>query len=112
MVAVDRQLEKPERRARLWANRDRLHTGLKRAGFRLTDSQSPILPVIVGDPDKAVAMASRLLDLGVFAPAIRPPTVPKETSRIRATVSSEHTSAQLDAALAAFEKAGRAAGLI
>ena len=111
-AALDVVAREPERRARLWANRDRLHTGLKRAGFRLTDSQSPILPVIVGDPDKAVAMAARLLDLGVFAPAIRPPTVPKETSRIRATVSSEHTSAQLDAALAAFEKAGRASGLI
>ncbi len=100
------------RRARLWENRQYLWSGLTRLGFRLTGSASPILPILVGDAQKTVAMADRLLELGVYAPAIRPPTVPKETSRIRATVTSEHSRAQLDRALAAFEQAGREEGVL
>jgi glycine C-acetyltransferase/8-amino-7-oxononanoate synthase len=97
----------PERRARLWENRNYLHAGLTRLGYRLTPSASPILPIVLGDARKAVAMADRLLDLGVYAPAIRPPTVPKDTSRIRITVTAEHTRAHLDRALAAFEQTAR-----
>lgn len=102
----------PARRARLWENRQYLHAGLTRMGFRLTASASPILPVVVGDARKTLAMADRLLELGVYAPAIRPPTVPKGTSRIRATVTSEHSRNQLDQSLAAFEQAGREQGVI
>ncbi len=97
----------PDRRKRLWDNRNYVCAGLRDAGFRLTASASPILPVLIGDARKAVAMAGRLLELGVYAPAIRPPTVPKDTSRIRVTVTSEHSHAQLDRALAAFRQAGR-----
>lgn len=99
--------DEPERRARLWANRRYLHDGLKAAGFRMADSVSPILPVIVGDPDRAVAASRRLLEQGVFAPAIRPPTVPQGTSRIRLTVTSEHRTADLDQVLAAFTQIGQ-----
>ena len=102
----------PERRARLWANRDRLFTGLTRAGFNLAPSCSPILPILIGQADKALRFSEELLAHGVFAPAIRPPTVPAQTSRIRVTVTSEHTTAQVEQALAVFERAGRAAGII
>ena len=100
----------PERRARLWANRKRLLTGLKRTGFALAPTASPIMPILVGRADAALDFAERLLANGVYAPAIRPPTVPDHTSRIRVTVTSEHTAEQIDQALAAFEAAGRAAG--
>lgn len=102
----------PERRARLWDNRNYFYDGLKQLGFRVTDSQSPILPILIGDAQRALAMGRRLLELGVYAPAIRPPTVPRGTSRIRTTVTSEHTRDQLDRALAAFGQAGRELGLI
>lgn len=102
----------PARRARLWANRERLWTGLRNLGFRLTDTVSPILPILVGRADKALAFADQLLAHGVYAPAIRPPTVPDETSRIRVTVTSEHTLDQLEEALAAFKQAGCATGLL
>jgi glycine C-acetyltransferase/8-amino-7-oxononanoate synthase len=102
----------PDRRARLWSNRNYVHDGLRDAGFRLTASASPILPILIGDAQKAVAMAGRLLELGVYAPAIRPPTVPNGTSRIRVTVTSEHTRTQLDRALAAFLQAGRESKVI
>ncbi len=99
--------QEPERRARLWRNRDRLAQGLTRLGFRLAASESPILPVIVGDPDQAMNLAQALLTHGVYAPAIRPPTVPPATSRIRFTITADHTNEHIDGALAALERAGR-----
>lgn len=112
LAALELLRSEPERRARLHANRDYFYTGLKAAGFRTTDSSSPIIPVLIGNAQYALAMADRLLQLGVYAPAIRPPTVPKETSRIRTTVTSEHTREQLDTVLAAFRQAGEELGLI
>ena len=112
VAALELLQAEPERRARLWDNRNYFHTGLKALGFRLADSQSPIIPVLIGEPRHALALAERLLELGVYAPAIRPPTVPKETSRIRTTVSSEHTREQLDAVLGAFRQAGQELRLI
>ncbi len=102
----------PERRTRLWANRQRLFDGLQRLGFRMTQTVSPILPILIGDAAKALAFAEQLLTHGVYAPAIRPPTVPGETSRIRVTVTSEHTPDQIDEALHAFHLTGQATGLL
>ncbi len=102
----------PARRSRLWENRQYFYAGLQELGFLMTDSVSPIIPIVIGRPEKATAMANRLLELGVYAPAIRPPTVPKDTSRIRATVTSEHSRDQLSAALAAFGQAGQELGIL
>lgn len=102
----------PDRRTRLWANRERLASGLRDLGFRLTASVSPILPILVGDAKKAVAFAEQLFGEGVYAPAIRPPTVPESTSRIRVTITSEHSLAHIEQALGAFERAGKTARLL
>ncbi len=113
VLAALRILEaEPERRRRLWANRDAFYTGLTQLGFRTTATASPIIPVLINDPETALKMSRLLLEQGVFAPAIRPPTVPKGSSRIRTTVSSEHTHEQLAQALAAFKHAGQALRLI
>jgi len=104
--------QEPERRARLWRNRDHLAQGLAGLGFRLTASESPIVPILIGDPDRAVNLAQTLLEEGVYAPAIRPPTVPPATSRIRLTVTADHSLEQIDEALAAMKKAGRALNII
>jgi len=77
----------------------------------MTSTVSPILPILIGDAAKALAFAEQLLAHEVYAPAIRPPTVLDETSRIRVTVTSEHTPEQIDEALHAFDLAGRATGL-
>jgi 8-amino-7-oxononanoate synthase len=102
----------PKRRARLWSNRERLFKGVQRLGFRLTETVSPILPILAGDAATASALAERLIVHGVYAPAIRPPTVPDGTSRIRLTVTSEHTPDQIDEALHALDVAGRETGLL
>lgn len=110
-AALEVVQREPERRARLWTNRHRLFGGLQRLGFRMTPTVSPILPILIGDAAKALAFAEQLLVHGVYTPAIRPPTVPDETSRIRVTVTSEHTPEQIDEALHAFDLAGQAANV-
>jgi 8-amino-7-oxononanoate synthase len=112
VAALQVLTREPERRARLWANREQLFSGLTRMGFTLTASASPIIPILVGRADKALRFAEQLLTNGVFAPAIRPPTVPEHTSRLRVTVTSEHTAVQIDQALSVFERAGQAVGLL
>jgi glycine C-acetyltransferase/8-amino-7-oxononanoate synthase len=67
---------------------------------------------MIGHAETAVRFAEQLLAHDIFAPAIRPPTVPAGTSRIRVTVTSEHTAAQIDQALAEFERAGRTTGVL
>lgn len=109
IAVVERE---PDRRARLWANRHYLFNGLRNQGFRLRPTVSPILPVLIGDAAKASAFADRLLAHGVYATAIRPPTVPDGTSRIRFTVTAAHTTDQLDEALQAVQLAGRETGLL
>jgi 8-amino-7-oxononanoate synthase len=112
VAALQVLAREPERRARLWANREQLLAGLARMGFTLAASASPIIPILVGGADTALRFAEQLLTNGVFAPAIRPPTVPEHTSRLRVTVTSEHTAAQINQALAAFERAGQDIGIL
>jgi glycine C-acetyltransferase/8-amino-7-oxononanoate synthase len=109
MAVIQRE---PERRTRLWSNRQRLFNGIQNLGFSMTQTTSPILPILIGDAAAASTLSERLLTHGVYASAIRPPTVPDGTSRIRLTVTSEHTNQQIDEALHALELAGRETGLI
>ncbi len=102
----------PELRARLWKNREYLFGGLRRLGFRMAATVSPIIPLLIGDAERAAVFSQRLLEDGIYAPAIRPPTVPDSTSRIRITVTAAHTTEQLDEALATIERAGRAMRLV
>ena len=104
--------QEPERRRRLWDNRERLFTGLLRLGFVLAPTVTPIMPIVVGRAETSVRLAEQLLANGIFAPAVRPPTVPSDTSRIRVTVTAEHTAAHIDQALAAFERAGKRSGVL
>lgn len=102
IAALDLLQREPERRARLWTNRDVLFQGLIGMGLRLTASSSPILPVVIGDERLTLEVAQALLDRGVYAPAIRPPTVPKGSCRIRLTVTAEHTPDHVNHVLEAF----------
>ncbi len=102
----------PEIRDSLWANARRMHEGLNSLGFNVPPLESHIIPVMIGDEEKTMQMTAGLLENGVFAPGIRPPTVPGGTCRIRVTVMATHTGDDLDCALKAFERAGKKAGLI
>ena len=99
--------QEPERRARLWQNREHMYQGLLAMGCHLPKTQSPILPIIVNDPSLALEMSQQLRQKGIFIPAIRPPTVPKGTSRLRITVTAEHTDEQIDSALEVIQQVGQ-----
>ncbi|MBV8298826.1 MAG: glycine C-acetyltransferase [Candidatus Eremiobacteraeota bacterium] len=86
--------------------------GLKRLGFKPLEGPSAIVPIIVGDTAFAIAMSDRLLQEGVFVTGFGFPVVPEGTARVRVQISSSLTREELDRALAAFEKVGRALGVI
>jgi 8-amino-7-oxononanoate synthase len=100
-----------ERRDRLWAAVDRLRDGLTGMGYEVW-GETQILPVVVGDRTDALALADAVAERGIVAPAIRPPTVPEGTSRVRLAPMATHTEADIERCLDAFETAGRALGLL
>ncbi|MCJ7456339.1 aminotransferase class I/II-fold pyridoxal phosphate-dependent enzyme [Candidatus Bathyarchaeota archaeon] len=91
----------------LWKNTSYFKKELKRMGFDIGNSETPITPVIVGESTVAQQMSAMLYDEGVFALPIISPMVARDKARIRTMMNAGHTSADLDAALAAFEKIGR-----
>jgi 8-amino-7-oxononanoate synthase len=99
------------RREALWTNADYLRAELDAMGYDVW-GDTHILPVVVGGRADAVALDECLQEAGVVAPAIRPPTVPEGTSRIRLAPQATHTRAELDRCLAAFEAAGEEVGLL
>ncbi|MCI0423922.1 MAG: 8-amino-7-oxononanoate synthase [Acidobacteria bacterium] len=84
--------EEPFRREALWKNLYDLKGRLGASGFDVTASETPILPVTFGEEATALRMSERLVERGCFVPAIRPPSVPKGTSRLRITLSASHSS--------------------
>jgi 7-keto-8-aminopelargonate synthetase-like enzyme len=96
----------------LWRHADFLRKQLTSAGFALGASRSQILPVVVGSADTAVRFSDELLARGVFVPAIRPPTVPDGSARLRVTPMATHSEDDLQEAVDVFVAAGRQAGLI
>jgi glycine C-acetyltransferase len=112
IAAIDVLLEEPERIERLWDNTRYFKGHLNSLGFNTGVSETPITPVIAGDPVKANMLSDALLAGGIFAQPIVFPMVAREQSRVRTIVSSEHTRAQLDATLEVFESAGRKLGLV
>jgi glycine C-acetyltransferase len=112
IAAIDVLENEPELIDRLWENTRYFKTGLRRLGFNTGSSESPITPVIAGEGRKAMELSDRLFAEGVFAQGIGYPTVPEGKARVRTIVTATHTTADLDQALAAFERAGRALGLL
>lgn len=111
IAALDILEREPQRVLRLQENGSYLRQGLQRLGFNTMDSETQIVPVYVGDAGQALEMARLLQQAGVYAVAIRPPTVPVAKARIRASVMATHTREDLDFALDAFARAGRILGL-
>lgn len=76
-------------------------------GFTVYGQDTPIIPVIIGDAAKSVRFSKRLQEYGIYAPAIRPPTVPEGESRIRLTVTAAHHDSQIEDLLTSFKEIGR-----
>jgi glycine C-acetyltransferase/8-amino-7-oxononanoate synthase len=95
---------------RLATNARALRGGLEAEGFVVGESRTHILPLVVGDAGQAMRVCEIALQRGVFAQAIRPPTVPPLTSRLRLTVMATHREGELLAAARTFAVAARVAG--
>ena len=111
LAALDIVEQEPERRQQLWNNTRVLADGLRSLGYTLGATRSQILPVIIGEARATMVVAHAILQRGVFAHGIRPPTVPEGTSRIRVTPMATHTQDQLSRTLDAFAAAGKEIGI-
>lgn len=102
----------PEHRDRLWANVRLLRDGLHDLGFDTLGSQTPIVPVLIGDDDMAMRVWRGLWDAGVFTTPAVPPGVPQGQAIIRTSVNANHTPDQLHRLLDAFGTVGRTLGVV
>jgi glycine C-acetyltransferase len=97
---------------RLWANATLFRDGLRALGFDTGQSQTPIVPVMLGEAPVAQQFSRRLFEEGLFAMAIGYPTVPMGKARIRAMNSAAHSHEELERALDTFERVGRELAVI
>jgi glycine C-acetyltransferase len=104
--------EEPERIERLWSNTSRFRAGLKRLGFDTGVSETPIIPIVVGEAERAMRLSDRAFERGVFAQGIGFPTVAKGKARLRTIVTATHTEEELDKALEILGDAARGLGIL
>jgi 8-amino-7-oxononanoate synthase len=102
LAAFDVVEREPELRETLWKNRDRFVHGLAALGVVPGSSETPIVPVMLGESEKALKAADKLFEYGLYATAVRPPSVPEGAARIRVTVTAAHSSDDIDTAVALF----------
>jgi len=112
LAAVDLLEESSELVEKLWANTDYFKKGMVQLGFDIGRSQTPIVPVMLGEAPLAKEFSRRLFENGVFAMSIGFPTVPRGQARIRVMNTAAHSRQDLEIGLAAFEKVGRELGVI
>ena len=101
-----------ERRSNLLKISNWFQNELEAAGFNVIKTKTPIIPIIVGPADKAVEFSKNLLKEGIYIPAIRPPSVPEGTSRLRVSLMATHTTQDLDEALAKIKLIGKKLNII
>ncbi len=102
----------PERREHLWRNTHKMKDGLHELGFDTGKSETPVIPIVVGEMFTALGMWRSLLDHGVYVNVVIPPAVPPGREMLRTSYMATHTDEQLDRALEIFEKVGKEYGLI
>jgi 8-amino-7-oxononanoate synthase len=111
LAALSLLRERPELVTRLRANASALREALAEQGFDVAGSRTQIVPLVLGDPETTVRACELALERGLFAQAIRPPTVPPMTSRLRLAVMASHRPAELRDAARGLADAVRAAGV-
>jgi 8-amino-7-oxononanoate synthase len=103
--------EEPERRRCLLEESAKFRRGLQTAGFDTLDSETQIVPVLVGKNEPTLKFSAALRDRGLMAVALRPPTVPPGRARVRFSLSAAHAAADLDQALKTIVQTGKELGL-
>jgi 7-keto-8-aminopelargonate synthetase-like enzyme len=110
--ALEVMREEPERIDRLWENARYMKQGLDALGFDTGFSETPIIPIVVGELEQCFQVWRWLHDEGIFVNPVVPPAVPTGRSMIRLSVTAGHTREQLEWALGKLAEAGRKFGLL
>ncbi|MDM5207548.1 glycine C-acetyltransferase [Cytobacillus kochii] len=105
--AIEMLMESTALNEKLWENSEYLKAGLKKLGFNIGESETPITPCIIGDEVKTQEFSKKLNEAGVYAKSIVFPTVPRGTGRVRNMPSAAHTKEMLDQALTIYETVGK-----
>jgi 8-amino-7-oxononanoate synthase len=111
-TALDIIEEQPQLRVQLWKNTQKMLHGYKTLGYDTGTSETPIIPIIIGDSMKVYEMCKLLFENGVFVNAIVSPAVPPGRELLRTSYMATHTDEQLDKVLHAFQRVGKQLGLI
>lgn len=112
LAAVDLLEESEDLVNKLWENADYFKGKMQKLGFNTGRTQTPIVPIIIGEVAKAKQFSSRLFEEGIFAMALGFPTVPEGTARIRVMNTAAHTRDDLDKGLEIFARVGKELGVI
>jgi 8-amino-7-oxononanoate synthase len=99
--------QEPALRARLWENRAHFAEGITALGMSVHPSETPIMPLFLGDSENTLRASEKLLSNGIYTTAIRPPTVAEGAARLRITVTSSHSEEDIDRALEIFSSLQR-----
>ena len=102
----------PERVARSQSNTARFREAMTSAGFSITPGVHPIVPIMLGDERRTMALADAMNARGIFVVGFSYPVVPKGQARIRVQISAAHTEEQIDRAVTTFTEAARELGII
>ena len=112
LAALEVLEDEPALRKKLWENTRFFREGIEKLRFSTIKSETPIIPLLIGDADLTMRMGKILFEKGFFMHGIRPPAVPQGLSRLRITIMATHTEEQLEQALEALEAVGKQLGLI
>lgn len=112
LTTLDIIENEPERRERLWQITEKMKSGFQAMGYNTGPTETPIIPVIIGDDEMAFMLWRLLREAGIFANPVVYPAVPKDQSLIRTSYSATHSDEELDTVLASFEKCGKQLGIM
>jgi 8-amino-7-oxononanoate synthase len=112
LKCLDILQNEPERLERLWDISDYMREGFRDLGFDVWESETPIIPVVVGDMEQCFLFWRDLLEAGVFVNAVIPPAVPRGQSLMRTSYMATHSDEELDQILESFQKVGKKHGVI
>ncbi len=112
LAALEVIRAEPNRREQLWANTHRLHAGLRGLGYNIGETETPIVPVLIGPLETTLVFWRKLFDAGVFTNPVAPPAVPPSQCRLRTSLMATHTADQIDFCIEQFGKIGRELGVI
>jgi 8-amino-7-oxononanoate synthase len=107
LASLEIMQTEPEWLERLWRNTRKMHEGYRSMGFNIGPSETPVIPIIIGDELKTQLAWKALFDAGIYTNAVFPPAVPPSKSLLRTSYMATHTDAQLDFVLDTFYQVGK-----